>query len=145
MLRNETATEEKKMNTKIKSFDRTTLKAMRPEIEAALKLLEDQFGISVTLGSARFTNSTATFKFDLAVICENGDVENKERSAFKAYAFMYGLKPEMLDQQFEYQGKMFTIIGLNTKAKTMPVQVKRADSKQFKISVDTINRYFKAV
>lgn len=132
------------MSKTITQFDRTNLRLMRPEIEAALKVLEAQYGISIKLGNAKFTSENVTFKFEMAVVGSNGAAETSERTAFRSYCFMYGFKEEQLGQSFKVGRDTYTVAGLNPKAKSMPVLAKRSDGRMFKFPVNTVTNALKA-
>lgn len=50
--------------TEIITFDKTNLRAMRVELDAALAAIGAKYGVSVHLGNCRFTSDSASWKFD---------------------------------------------------------------------------------
>ena len=54
--------------------------------------------------------------------------ETESRSAFRAFATMYGLTAADLDREFtDRMGKRYRLIGLNLKARKYPFEVLRLD------------------
>ena len=62
--------------TNITTFDRTNLKTLRSDIEAAVAAVGSAHGISLTLGSARFSSNNVTMKLEGSII-SNGTVKTK--------------------------------------------------------------------
>ncbi len=121
---------------KITSFDRPTLKALRGVLEAALKPVEAQYGISVDVGNASFTPENVTFKVNLAVVGGTGEVMTKEATAFKQLASFYGLDPNFLFKKFTNSNAPndeYKVLGLKTGRGKYPIVAERVrDGKQFK-------------
>jgi hypothetical protein len=105
----------------ITKLDRTNLKLLRAELDAAVFDVAKKYGISLKFGNARFTESTATIKLDIAVKDADGTVVNRGREDFTRYAEMYGLKPEWLDLTFLSGGKTYKITGLAPNRRKRPV------------------------
>lgn len=124
---------------KINQFDKPTLRAMRPEIEKALSVLEGVFGVKVNLGGASYSDSHVTFKFEMAVIGEGGQAETKMVTDFKQYAQMFDFEPTDLGREFVAQGKRYVICGLKPGATRMPIIASRVpDGKRFKFSTNAV-------
>jgi len=115
----------------ITKFDKPTLKFMRPSIVKALSVLEEEFGIKVTLGNATFTSSHVNVKFEMAVIGESGQAETGVVTDFKRYAYQYGLAATDLGRPFVCHGDEFIILGLRTKAPKRPIIAQGAKGKKF--------------
>lgn len=113
------------MTQPITAFDKPTLRALRPEIERLLAPLAAR-GLRVRVGNARFTDTTADFKLELAVDRPaphtDGTVrESKEAAAFRRLAPVYGLRPEHLGTVFRYMGEDYRIVGLKPAAPKRPI------------------------
>lgn len=118
----------------IKTFDRSTVKAMRQPLEDALSVIEKQFGVKVTVGNASFTGENVTFKVELATVAADGTVNDKHVSDFKMLCGMYDLKPEHLGAEVVYAGTTYKITGLNPKAPRYPINVERvSDGRGFRL------------
>ena len=62
--------------TNITTFDRANLKKLRDDIDAAIAAVGSAHGISLTLGSARFSSNNVTMKLEGSII-SNGTVKTK--------------------------------------------------------------------
>lgn len=80
-------------NLNMKTIDKSALKDLRVEIDAALKVIADRHGISLTAGNASYTTNTATFKLHLSLITADGLVISPEAERFLQYATFIGLQP----------------------------------------------------
>ncbi len=118
----------------MKEFTKQNLRELRDGLDAALKQLGEKFGVSLKLGTGRFSPTNCTFKLEAAVIAEDGQVVTKESQDFTRLAKVYGLSPEDLGRTFKTGGKSFTIVGLNSKRPKYPINAKSADGKTYKFS-----------
>jgi len=107
---------------KLQNFTPTTLKMLRPQIEAGLKELGDRLGIDFKAGNASYDIATAHFKLEMTLV---GDVEGKSpeqirdiklRAEFEKYSVLFGLTSEDFGREITLQGDTFAIIGVNPKA-----------------------------
>jgi hypothetical protein len=123
------------------SFDRKALQALRPKIEKALQELAEAEGISIDLGSARFSSDNATFKLVLSTVNTDGTVNTKEGEDFKFYApNRYGLKAEALDATFTRQGEQWTITGCKPRSTKYPILAKNRNGKTYKFAPEDVKR-----
>ncbi len=116
-------------------FNKECLRALRPRIEEALEALGQEFNIQLSLGSATYRGSNATFKLELAEKTAGGEVQTKEMADFKAYAWMYGLKPEHLHETITYAGNEYTIVGLKQRSPKYPLLGRAEDGKTYKLPI----------
>lgn len=122
----------------IKSFDRQTLRLLRPELESAFAAVATKYGIAIQLGSGQFDSANATFKLELSAKASDGTTMNKERVAYTQFADAYGLKPEWLDKTFLFRGTPYKIAGLNTKARKAPILAANPQGKRYKFDTFTV-------
>lgn len=122
----------------IKQLDRTSLKLLRTDLDAALTAIAQKHGIILTVGNARFTSSTATFKLNVATKAADGTIINREREDFISLADVYGLKPEWIDKTFQWSGNTYKITGLQPRRRKNPVLVRNRNGKGYVFGVDTI-------
>ena len=122
----------------IKSLDRSTVKQLSEAFLNALKPLEKTYGIKINPRGARFSSTTAAFKFDASVIGAEGEVLSRERQDYKLWAHNLGLNENWLDQEFSWNGKFYKVTGLKTRCWKSPVLVERADSKKFKMAAEWV-------
>jgi len=69
----------------ITSFDKQNLKQIRADIDAALKAVEDKYGMKVSLGSIRFDANTFSGKLTAAVGKAAETTENGRRRSKVAH------------------------------------------------------------
>lgn len=119
-------------NTKITKFDRTNLRDLRQDIDAALKAVADKHGISIRAGNARFMPQSASMKLELGTIGEGGQVIDTSAEEFKVYAPLYGLSADDLGKKFKsFDGCIYTITGCRPKSRRFPIIAARADGRAF--------------
>lgn len=106
---------------------------MRPQIEAALKELSDEFGITIKVGNGSFADQTASFKLEMSINGEDGEAVPTEARDFTAYASRLGMKPEWLGQKINHHGTEYTIVGLKPKATKNNVVVESARGARYVI------------
>lgn len=107
---------------KMKKFERSLLKEFRADVQQALAGFAELHGLVLdTNNGGTFGDTNYEFKVKFAVKGENGEVLTQERQDFKQYATSYRLKPEWLGKSFTYQGRSYTITGLNTHSRRHPV------------------------
>lgn len=128
----------------ITAFDRPNLKVLRTAIDAALKSVADEYGISLAAGNAKYApdGSTVTFKLEGAVKTAMGEVASKEASYFKQYATMHGLTPEHLNKTFVSRGETYKLIGYNPKAPKRCFIIEDTRGKRFVCPEEMIQRAF---
>ncbi len=120
------------------AFTAAEMKAMRPEIEAALKDLGDRLGISFKVGGGSYGQQTAQFKLELGRIGDDGQAVTKFREAWDQLAPIYGLEPEWFGRTFRSGGTEYRIAGLAPRRRK-PVLVDRTrDGRQFLFGEDTV-------
>ena len=117
----------------IQQFDRKNLKALRQDMNAALKAIEAQYGIQINVGNASFSDNEVTFKTKCNTIGEGGKAQTKEANQWKLYAELNGVGQFSVGDRVTIQGQVFTIEGWNTRAKKSPVMIKDvATGKSYK-------------
>ena len=100
----------------MKHFDRTNLKILRAEIDAALASVAKNHGIKINAGNATFSGATVTFKLELTAADSDGGFVSKEAVAFTNCARMFGLEADDLGKEFTVAGTVYKVIGLKTDA-----------------------------
>ena len=103
----------------VKAIDKHSLKnVIRPALEKKLEELSKELGINFTTGRATFegTGQTGTFKLDLAIISETGEVITKERKAYEQYHNLFGLPADGFGKEVVIHGQRLKIAGLRMRA-----------------------------
>lgn len=129
----------------IKAFDRSNIRVLRNEIDAALLAIANKHNIEIRSGNGRFSPTNLTLKLELSAKSADGTVVTKEASTFTELADLYGMKAEWLGKTFQRYGKTYTVVGLNTKLRShgVPTPVLAlANGKQWKLPVDDVIRGF---
>lgn len=124
--------------TKINQFDRTNLRALQADIDAALAAMAEKHGIQIKAGGASFGATAATFKVELAVIGDGGVAKTRHATEFELFASSYGLAPTDLGREFTYKGNGYKITGLSTKSRRFPVEASRTDGRTFKFPAELV-------
>ena len=110
----------------IKQFDKPTLRHIRKKLQVHLDQLQKELGIELELGNITFEANSFTGKL-------KGTIEGHDQQAedYKQYARFFDLKLEWLGQPVRWTGgKVFTIKGLNTKARKNKVVI-QANGKNY--------------
>lgn len=125
--------------------NRQHLSLLRELIAQRLKDIKTEYGVTLTVGNCKYSDTTATFKLEAAVPNATGEVESKEHIDYRLKCQWYNLKPEWLDKQFTSMGRTYTLIGLRTTARTMPCIARRDDGKVFKMPEWSVKNAFELV
>ena len=115
-------------------MDKATTKKLAEASAKALEAVASEYGVSVQYKSGNYSRTTASLKFDFSEVGEDGVVQTRESENFTKLAHIYGLKAEDLGATFEAGGRTYTIVGLNGRARKMPIQATRDDGKPFKFT-----------
>ena len=128
--------------SKIKSFDRPALKALRVSLNSALAKVAAEHGISISAGNISFTSETATIKLNAGVINASGVTVTKEAKDFARYKSLVGLGALNVGDTIDLQGDEYTISGYKPRSKKSPVLVtKVSNGSTYKVSVDMVKRF----
>lgn len=119
-------------------MDKATTKKLAEASAKALEAVASEYGVSVRYKSGNYSSTTASLKFEFSDIGDDGVVQTRESEAFTQLAHVYGLKAEDLGATFESRGRTYTIVGLNGRARKMPIQATRDDGKSFKFTDVTV-------
>jgi len=115
---------------KITSFSKDSMKMLRPELQAVLDMIKDEYGINLEIGTISFTPTRFTCRL-------TGTTEGKEEGVkddFAFYAPMFGLEEDDRGKSFGFNCKMYKIIEIKPSSKKYPIICQREDGKRFKFS-----------
>ena len=128
----------------IKQFDRTAVRAVMNECEAALQAVADKHGLKLVRKgcSYRENECPVAFKLLTTVTDAAGDVVTPEAQDFKRCATLFGLKPEDLGRVFlSPTGKRFRICGAKPRNRKYPILAKCVlTDKVYKFPEDQVVR-----
>ena len=111
-----------------------SVKAMREDINEALKEVGKKYGIELHAGNASFTRDGMTGKFQLKLVSlgSDGKVFNPAEGDFKSLCKLYGFEASALGRTFTSRGERYAITGLNAKARKNIIIAERAkDGAEF--------------
>ena len=125
---------------KVTSFNRKNIRQINNELEAALKQVAEKYGLEVKLGNTRFTGDNFSTKVQVATVGQDGIAMSKEATDFNRWKTALGINMD-LGQEFQRNGKTYTIVGLKPRSKKYPILAKCSDGKTYKLPVDLVNIY----
>lgn len=112
---------------------RDLIKNIRGDIDEALKVVGEKYGVKLSTGNASFTAGNATMKLEIAAIVEGGKVISKEVEDFNLYCRRYGMTSDHLGKTFKaWNGIEYTIIGCRPRASKSPIIAKDSFGKRYK-------------
>ena len=124
--------------SKIQQFDRTSLRALRVDLDSAMAAIASKYGIQLSAGNISFTSDTATIKVAAGII-KNGTVVTPEAKAFDQYKRMVGLGSLNVGDSITIQGKEYTITGYKPRSKNAVVVAR--GGRSYKVTVDMVKSY----
>ena len=125
----------------IKSFDRNSCKVLSENMMKELEKVAKKYGVHVERGRGTFTGPNFDIKVKFSTVSD-GAVQTKERQDYERFHASCGLPGDLLDGQFVYNNKVYTVIGLKPRSKKYPVLAEREDGKVFKFGANFINSVF---
>lgn len=105
---------------KVSRFDRATCSAVKEAMLAALKPVEEQYGVQFSTAAGKFDSTSFEFKITAGITGEDG-VNLGEKSDFELYCFSFGLRPEDYGTVFSYGGKTYKLKGLRPRRRSFPL------------------------
>ncbi len=132
------------MANQIKSFNRATIVTLRTELAKAVASVEAAYGIKVDFGNARFTDSTVTFKTNVAIpIAIAGQAtavtDSMDANNYIRYQWSHHLPTAALGKVVRVNGETYRIKGYMPRKPKYPILAERVfDNRRFKFAVSTI-------
>jgi hypothetical protein len=121
------------LEIKMKAFDKKNLKALRTEIDVALKALGEKHGITLHAGNASFTSEKVTFKLEVTVNDADGSTQTPESIALKSYY------PGLVDKVVTVRGGNATVVGYMPRRYKYPFLVRMTNGKEYAVTSRTVN------
>jgi len=116
---------------KITKIDRPVLREMRPRIDDALIALGKEYGVVFSVLKGKYTDNNVVFQLSASLISKDGSVLTPLADDFKRFAKNYGLQASDLGRDFTLRGVVYTLKGLNPRARTRPFIATRGDGKDY--------------
>lgn len=123
------------------TFDKTNLRRLSADLQAALDAVAKQHGISIVLGSGRFSPTEYRAKITASTTLP-ANAEDRARKEFEEHAGAFFLKPSDYGQTFVIGGKQYTICGIKPKSRQYPVLGRNARGKVFKFAATDVLTWF---
>ena len=126
---------------KVTTIDKTSLRALRPAIESALKDAGIE-GVAFRLGSATYSpGSNATFKLEVSLVKQDGTVATKEVTDWNRYAPLDGLPKDGIGKTVTINGRQVTITGYKPRRHKYPYSG-TINGRSFKFTRSQVQRAF---
>jgi hypothetical protein len=125
----------------MKEFNRQNLSGLRDEIQACLNDVAKRNGITITLGTARF--SPGEYRAKVTATTEAPvDATTKERKEFEEYAGAFFLRPDDFGKTFAHPhgGGNVTIVGIKPRSRKYPIIVRTERGARYKFPASSILR-----
>jgi len=120
-------------------FNKSNLKSIRADIDAALKAVEKKHGVSFNLGNIRYSDNDFRGKLECFSATDNsGNTVNIDKQNFESKAWLVGVKKTSFGKTFTVGRKTYTICGINTRAKKYPIQATNAQGQRYKFCVSQL-------
>ena len=125
----------------MKTFDRTSLRELRKDLETALKAVEEQHGISLDIGNMRFSADECRFS-TTATIGEGEDKSIAAKITFDKHCWMYDLTTEDFGKTFLWgrSKQPYVISGLNLRGKKYNVCATNTKGEEYRFAADDVKR-----
>jgi hypothetical protein len=124
-------------------LSRSRVRDLIEAVKSSLADLAQAEGLVISFAGARFTDSSLRLTLNLSVVDDTGTVLTPEHVAWTQLATTFGLNPEWLGQEFTYSGNRYRVIGLNRRARRMPVKtVQVASGKPYKFPAALVKYAF---
>lgn len=130
------------MSQVITEFSKSNLPFLRSEINDALKLIGEKYGISLVAGNASFTADDATFKLNCALGAGKTNTNirmDKMAENFTLHQFRLGNLN--MTSTYVILGVQYKIVGYNPRAHQYPLILEdQKTKKRFKFDVESVQR-----
>lgn len=126
--------------TKEVVVDSAFIRALSARIEAALKPLGEELGVSLRVGKAKYSNASfGSIAVDVSAVGADGTAETRDARVYRELAHLYELDPNALGSRVMVFGKEYEIVGLKPRSSLFPVLARLVSSgKLFKLPADAV-------
>lgn len=122
--------------TRTRTVDRATCQKIGAEIEAAIDPILARHGFE----RGKTTRNYGEY-FGMRFQATPIGAEKPQESDWKHFASLFGLPEDALGKTIQMGGRTFTITGLNTRARRMPVMLADESGKSFKAPAESVALY----
>jgi hypothetical protein len=126
----------------ITTLDRSTVRKLQAEAEAALAAVAAKYGMLLKQGNGRFSNDRLAVKFEFAVAAEAPKGKTGAGTGapadFSRKARMVGLPEDCFGKTFRIGGTVYTIDEINLRRPKYPVSGTGPQGGRYKFTVDQV-------
>lgn len=118
-------------------MNKLQVEMLRNEINNALAAIGEKYDLDLSLGNIKYGD----LGFHGTLDCKMRDIGNgmsAKEAEYKINARKFGIDPETYGKTFEIKGLKYTIIGINTRARTMPIIASCEDGKEYKFRAEAV-------
>jgi hypothetical protein len=111
--------------TTITKMDRAAVRQINEQVEVALQMVADEFGLSLAQGNGKFDPHSGTFtpKWTFSTEAEEG-----VPSEWTAYCSRYGLTADDYDKTVVIRDRIYSLCGIAPRSPKYPILAKRISS-----------------
>jgi len=120
-----------------KSFGKATCKALRVDLDAAIKAVMKKHGITHKIGKMTYNADEITTRLTISNAADQEVVANNQ---FNIHCSSYGLKPTDLNRQFNINGRVFTITGIKPNRRKYPITGTGVQGGRYKFTAEQVTR-----
>lgn len=117
---------------------RMELKRFRNNFKVAVKDLEKDFGVTIDLGSIKFSNSEFSGKLNVLNVGENKENLDSEQLKFEAYCSQFGFKKSDYKCKVSLSRSSYTLIGFKPSNRKYPCIVEGPQGGKYKVTVNQV-------
>ena len=118
----------------VTKFDRTNLKQIRTDLEAALDNLSKKHQISLTVGNISFNDMSFSTKIKAAITDGDNSIDKIE---WATHAWRFGLEEDDFGKTFTHNGKLYITVGIKPRSSKYPLVAQRVGTTdQYKMTVE---------
>ena len=127
------------------ALTRNEIKQFREDFKNAVKDLEQQYNLDIKLGNIRF----GKFEFYTKLTCTKTTEKAKQtvmetlKNEFRMWAETYGVNPDLFGKSYTQNGKIYTVAGINNRARKYPVLLNCSDGKTYKSDKSMLKFHFR--
>lgn len=116
------------------------MKALRAEIDATLAPIGAKHDLVFKAGGATYAldGSNAKFQLKIDTLTADGTQRDPDADSFNLLCGLHGFKKTDLGREFNFRGKTYKLIGLNSKGRATPMSCKSADGRTYRFDTESI-------
>ena len=128
---------------RITQFNKLVLRNLRPVLEDAIAQVGRDFGFTAEVGNASFSANEVTFKLRLTLNDASGRPIDMDAEHYKQNCRLIGLPAELLDREFEFNGKRYALKGMDLNSRKYPLLgIPLRTGRVYQFEVSAIKRAF---